>query len=242
MFWTKRTLRRRSQTRTEWLWCWAHAMSWHRPLSCLKARAISLRPWSRPILSAYRSAYRVCHQTFVSPSDLTLFVKAFLFWDRNKVPEKFLDLHSDHERMLEVVKASDREWVVVCPPHIEGLSHLIVLRILMLTLNGQKSQLAVTTPSNWTVRWVGVYLSTTWLTFWSTHWPVTTKSVIWLAWDTPLESPIHYRIIKFNYIQLYSIIFDFLDTCIIIIYFYFRSIFILHLFINYVISILFISY
>ncbi len=45
---------------------------------------------------------------------------AFLFWDRSKVPEKFIPLTLDHERMLNVLKGSDREWIAVMPPHIEG--------------------------------------------------------------------------------------------------------------------------
>jgi len=46
-------------------------------------------------------------------------LSSFLFWDRSKVPERLLPLTLDHERMFNVLKNSDREWIAVCPPHIE---------------------------------------------------------------------------------------------------------------------------
>jgi len=46
-------------------------------------------------------------------------MSSFLFWDRSKIPERILPVHSDHERMFEALKNSDREWIAVCPPHIE---------------------------------------------------------------------------------------------------------------------------
>lgn len=45
-------------------------------------------------------------------------ISSFLFWDRAKVPERFIPVTEDHERMLNVLKESDREWVAVLPPHI----------------------------------------------------------------------------------------------------------------------------
>jgi hypothetical protein len=45
---------------------------------------------------------------------------AFLFWDLSKVPEQFIPVTLDHERMLNVLKGSDREWIAVLPPNIEG--------------------------------------------------------------------------------------------------------------------------
>lgn len=45
-------------------------------------------------------------------------VSSFLFWDRAKVPPQFIPLTEDHERMVEVLKSSDRDWVAVFPPHI----------------------------------------------------------------------------------------------------------------------------
>ncbi|CAG2114931.1 unnamed protein product [Medioppia subpectinata] len=46
-------------------------------------------------------------------------LSSFIFWDRNKIPERILPVHSDHERMLEALRGSNRQWVAVCPPHIE---------------------------------------------------------------------------------------------------------------------------
>lgn len=45
-------------------------------------------------------------------------VSSFLFWERAKVPPKFVPLTEDHERMYEALKACDREWVAIFPPHI----------------------------------------------------------------------------------------------------------------------------
>lgn len=45
-------------------------------------------------------------------------ISSFLFWDREKVPKPYVPVTEDHERMLEALKASDREWVAVLPPHI----------------------------------------------------------------------------------------------------------------------------
>lgn len=45
-------------------------------------------------------------------------ISAFLFWERSKVPEMYIPLTEDHERMLNVLKSSDREWIAVLPPHI----------------------------------------------------------------------------------------------------------------------------
>ncbi|XP_054719578.1 flavin reductase (NADPH)-like [Uloborus diversus] len=45
-------------------------------------------------------------------------ISSFLFWPREKVPKPYVPLTEDHERMLDALKASDREWVAVLPPHI----------------------------------------------------------------------------------------------------------------------------
>lgn len=45
-------------------------------------------------------------------------ISSFLFWEKAKVPEKYRPVTEDHERMLDALKASDREWVAVMPPHI----------------------------------------------------------------------------------------------------------------------------
>lgn len=45
---------------------------------------------------------------------------AFLFWEEEKIPSRMLGVHNDHKRMYDALKASDREWIVMCPPHIDG--------------------------------------------------------------------------------------------------------------------------
>ncbi|XP_068230974.1 flavin reductase (NADPH) isoform X2 [Palaemon carinicauda] len=45
-------------------------------------------------------------------------MSAFNFWERSKVPERFLEILDDHERMIEALKASSVEWIGVLPPHI----------------------------------------------------------------------------------------------------------------------------
>ncbi|CAG2171056.1 unnamed protein product [Oppiella nova] len=46
-------------------------------------------------------------------------LSSFIFWERTKIPERILPVHTEHERMLEILKGSDRQWIAVCPPHIE---------------------------------------------------------------------------------------------------------------------------
>uniref|UniRef100_A0A224YIM2 Biliverdin reductase / flavin reductase n=1 Tax=Rhipicephalus zambeziensis TaxID=60191 RepID=A0A224YIM2_9ACAR len=49
---------------------------------------------------------------------ISVCVSSFLFWERAKVPPKMVPLTEDHERMHEALKACDREWVAIFPPHI----------------------------------------------------------------------------------------------------------------------------
>jgi len=49
---------------------------------------------------------------------ITCCISSFLFWPREKVPKPYLPLTEDHERMLNVLKVCDREWVAVLPPQI----------------------------------------------------------------------------------------------------------------------------
>lgn len=49
---------------------------------------------------------------------ISVCVSSFLFWERAKVPPKMVPLTEDHERMYEALKACDREWVAIFPPHI----------------------------------------------------------------------------------------------------------------------------
>lgn len=45
-------------------------------------------------------------------------LSAFLFLDADKVPPVFKDLNADHQRMYDVLKESDRNYIAVFPPHI----------------------------------------------------------------------------------------------------------------------------
>ncbi|XP_034239259.1 flavin reductase (NADPH) isoform X2 [Thrips palmi] len=45
-------------------------------------------------------------------------MSSFLFMELDKVTPMLRDLTKDHLRMLDALKASDRDWIAVCPPHI----------------------------------------------------------------------------------------------------------------------------
>ncbi|XP_068619072.1 flavin reductase (NADPH) [Battus philenor] len=45
-------------------------------------------------------------------------MSAFLFYEPDKVPPKFIPLTDDHRRMYEALKTSSNNWVAVFPPHI----------------------------------------------------------------------------------------------------------------------------
>ncbi|CAN8002068.1 unnamed protein product, partial [Ixodes hexagonus] len=45
-------------------------------------------------------------------------ISSFLFWERAKVPKNYVPVTEDHDRMFQALKASDKEWVAVFPPHI----------------------------------------------------------------------------------------------------------------------------
>ena len=45
---------------------------------------------------------------------------AFLFRPMDQVPAVLRALTEDHIRMYELLQASDRDWIAVCPPHIAG--------------------------------------------------------------------------------------------------------------------------
>lgn len=46
-------------------------------------------------------------------------MSSFLFKQLEEVTPMLRDLTKDHQRMLEALKSSDRDWIAVCPPHIE---------------------------------------------------------------------------------------------------------------------------
>ncbi|XP_064484029.1 flavin reductase (NADPH)-like [Ornithodoros turicata] len=49
---------------------------------------------------------------------ISCIISSFLFWERSKVPAQYKDITEDHERMYEVIKASQTEWIAAFPPHI----------------------------------------------------------------------------------------------------------------------------
>jgi hypothetical protein len=53
-------------------------------------------------------------------------VTAFLFYEPDKVPGRFKDLNDDHQRMLDVLKASSEvKWIAILPPHFTGTLYFI---------------------------------------------------------------------------------------------------------------------
>ncbi|KAJ4437013.1 hypothetical protein ANN_17145 [Periplaneta americana] len=44
-------------------------------------------------------------------------LSAFLFYNPERVPARFLDLNADHQRMLDCIKESGLKWIAVLPPH-----------------------------------------------------------------------------------------------------------------------------
>ncbi|GLV39860.1 uncharacterized protein CBL_08076 [Carabus blaptoides fortunei] len=49
---------------------------------------------------------------------ISVCLSAFIFWDDDKVPSRFNDLHADHKRMFDAVKASGLKYIACLPPHI----------------------------------------------------------------------------------------------------------------------------
>lgn len=47
-------------------------------------------------------------------------LSSFLFWEPEKIPPNMRNVHGDHLKMLDYLKASGLEWVVLCPPHIDN--------------------------------------------------------------------------------------------------------------------------
>ncbi|XP_076283119.1 flavin reductase (NADPH) [Lasioglossum baleicum] len=45
-------------------------------------------------------------------------LSAFLFYKPEAVPAIFKDLNADHQRMFDLLKASELKWIAVLPPHI----------------------------------------------------------------------------------------------------------------------------
>lgn len=45
-------------------------------------------------------------------------LSAFLFYEPNKVPPTFVHINAEHQRMLDILKASDLNYIAINPPHI----------------------------------------------------------------------------------------------------------------------------
>uniref|UniRef100_A0A1L8DFM8 Putative nmra-like family n=1 Tax=Nyssomyia neivai TaxID=330878 RepID=A0A1L8DFM8_9DIPT len=53
-----------------------------------------------------------------SVQKISICLSSFLFYEPDKVPTIFEHINKEHQRMLDIVKASDLEWRAVLPPHI----------------------------------------------------------------------------------------------------------------------------
>lgn len=53
-----------------------------------------------------------------------LFLTAFLFCKPEAVPFLFRDVTAEHQRMFNMIKASNLNWIAVLPPHIAGMYHI----------------------------------------------------------------------------------------------------------------------
>lgn len=49
---------------------------------------------------------------------ISVCLSSFLFWDQEKVPKQFEHLNAEHKRMLDILKASNRDYIAILPPHI----------------------------------------------------------------------------------------------------------------------------
>lgn len=67
----------------------------------------------RNILSAMKTA---------NISVVSICLSAFLFYEPAKVPKIFHEINADHQRMYDILKESDLNWIAVFPPHISAES------------------------------------------------------------------------------------------------------------------------
>lgn len=51
---------------------------------------------------------------------ISVCLSAFLFLEKEKVPEMFRDITEEHRREYEAVKESGLKYIAVLPPHIAG--------------------------------------------------------------------------------------------------------------------------
>ncbi|XP_034239258.1 flavin reductase (NADPH) isoform X1 [Thrips palmi] len=80
-------------------------------------------------------------------------MSSFLFMELDKVTPMLRDLTKDHLRMLDALKASDRDWIAVCPPHIAGTEiSWPAIRSLASSGHGMMGVLAASAMS---VLWLG---------------------------------------------------------------------------------------
>ncbi|XP_053213001.1 flavin reductase (NADPH)-like [Panonychus citri] len=47
-------------------------------------------------------------------------LSSFLYWEPEKIPPTMRNVHGDHLKMLDYLKNSGLDWVVLCPPHIDN--------------------------------------------------------------------------------------------------------------------------
>lgn len=58
---------------------------------------------------------------------------AFLFYELERVPAVFKDLNADHQRQLDVLKASGLKYIAVLPPHIAGWKKILNFFLISLS-------------------------------------------------------------------------------------------------------------
>ncbi|XP_013194255.1 flavin reductase (NADPH) [Amyelois transitella] len=66
---------------------------------------------------------------------MSVCMSAFLFYEPDKVPARFVDINADHERMFEIVKDCPLDWIAVFPPHISDEPS----REIIVEVNPEKS-------------------------------------------------------------------------------------------------------
>ncbi|XP_020297203.1 flavin reductase (NADPH) [Pseudomyrmex gracilis] len=52
---------------------------------------------------------------------ISVCLSAFLFYKPEAVPAIFKNLNADHQRMFDLIKASNLKWVAILPPHIADI-------------------------------------------------------------------------------------------------------------------------
>lgn len=58
---------------------------------------------------------------------ISVCLSAFLFYEPDKIPPRFHNLNADHQRMLDVLKATDLKYIACFPPHIAGMVFSVLI-------------------------------------------------------------------------------------------------------------------